>query len=164
MSKKVALYGVLVALAFIFSYIEALLPINVSVPGIKVGLANIVIVMALYLLEFKDAMMISVIRIVLVGLTFGNMSTMIYSIAGGLLSLAIMTIAKKSGTFSIIGVSVLGATFHNIGQILVAIWMLESKVLMNYLPILLISGVVAGVLIGIIGGEVTKRLKGIRYL
>ena len=164
MSKKVALYGVLVALAFIFSYIEALLPINVSVPGIKVGLANIVIVMALYLLEFKDAMMISVIRIVLVGLTFGNMSTMIYSIAGGLLSLAIMTIAKKSGTFSIIGVSVLGATFHNIGQILVAIWMLESKVLMNYLPILLISGVVAGVLIGIMGGEVTKRLKGIRYL
>lgn len=164
MSKKVALYGVLIALAFIFSYIEALLPINVSIPGIKVGLANIVIVMALYLLDIKDAMMISVIRIVLVGLTFGNMSTMIYSIAGGLLSLAIMTIAKKSAAFSIVGVSVLGATFHNIGQILVAIWMLESKVLMNYLPILLISGVVAGVLIGIMGGEVTKRLEGIRYL
>ncbi|MDO5294103.1 MAG: Gx transporter family protein [bacterium] len=163
-TKKISTFGVLVALAFIFSYVEALIPFNFAVPGMKLGLANIVVLATLYLLGAKEAFVVSIIRVVLVGFTFGNLNTMLYSLAGGLLSFAVMALAKRFNLFSIIGVSVLGAIFHNVGQIAVAMIILETKALIGYLPFLLVFGIVSGVVIGIVGGEITKRLKVIfRY-
>lgn len=163
-ARKIALFGMMVALAFIFSYLESLVAINGLLPGMKLGLANIVVMTALYLFGEKEAFAISLIRILLVGFSFGNMSTLLYSLAGGILSCVVMILAKKWNLFSTVGVSVLGALFHNIGQILVAVWMLESNVLFHYLPILMITGTVTGVLIGILGGEMNKRLLRIAYI
>lgn len=158
MNKKIAYYGLFVALAFIFSYIESLIPINLGVPGVKIGLSNLVVMVALYLTGPASAFAISVIRILLTGFTFSNTAAMIYSLAGGILSLLIMIIAKKTKLFSTLGVSVLGGVFHNIGQIIVAIIVLETTKLIYYLPLLLISGIVAGIFIGILAAQIIKRL------
>jgi len=160
-TKKIAYLGLLIALAFVFSYIEFLIPINIGVPGAKLGLANLVIIVALYTLNEKDAFILSMIRIVLVGFTFANLASMLYSLAGGILSFVAMVIAKKTKKLSITGVSVLGGVFHNIGQIMMAIWVVKTASLIYYLPVLLVSGIVAGVAIGILGAMVTKRIKRI---
>ena len=158
-TKKIAYIGLMIALAFVFSYIEFLLPLHIGIPGVKLGLANLAIIVCLYTLGEKEALLLSIIRIVLVGFTFGNMAMMMYSLAGGILSFLVMWIAKKSNKLSMTGVSVLGGVFHNIGQILLAMWILETDSLMYYLPVLIVSGIVAGVLIGIIGALITKRIK-----
>ena len=121
-TKKIANLGLLIALAFVFSYIEFLIPVNIGVPGAKLGLANLVIIVAIYTLNERDAFVLSMIRIVLVGFTFANLASMLYSLAGGILSFIAMVIAKKTQKLSITGVSVLGGVFHNIGQIIMAIW------------------------------------------
>lgn len=157
-TRKIAYLGLLTALAFVFSYIEFLIPVNIGVPGAKLGLANLVIIVALYTLGARDAFLLSVIRIVLVGFTFANLAMMIYSLAGGCLSYAAMVIAKKTDRLSMTGVSVLGGVFHNIGQILVAMAVLETESLLYYLPVLLIAGIASGVAIGVLGAMVTKRL------
>ncbi|MEG1945578.1 MAG: Gx transporter family protein [Lachnospiraceae bacterium] len=159
MAKKTAYMGMLVALAFVFSYIEFVLPIHVGIPGIKIGLANLVVLVALYTIGTGQACMLSLVRIVLVGFTFGNLAGMLYSLGGGMLSLVVMLLGKKTKLFSITGVSVLGAVSHNIGQIMVAILVVETKSLLYYLPVLFISGVFTGILIGILGGIMVKRLK-----
>ena len=128
-------------------------------PGAKLGLANLVIIVAIYTLNERDAFVLSMIRIVLVGFTFANLASMLYSLAGGILSFIAMVIAKKTQKLSITGVSVLGGVFHNIGQIIMAIWVVKTASLVYYLPVLMISGIVAGVAIGILGGMVTKRIK-----
>ena len=133
-TRKIAYLGLLTALAFVFSYIEFLIPVNIGVPGAKLGLANLVIIVALYTLGERDAFLLSMIRIVLVGFTFANLAMMIYSLAGGCLSYAAMVIAKKTDRLSMTGVSVLGGVFHNIGQILVAMAVLETESLLYYLP------------------------------
>lgn len=153
---KVALYGMLVALAFVFSYIEALIPIPIPVPGIKLGLANIVVLVALYTIGYKGSFIISCIRIVLAGFTFGNMFSILYSLSGGILSFIVMSLCKKSKKFSTIGVSVAGGITHNIGQIMVASVVLETTALKFYLPALLIAGTVTGLLIGILGAGMLK--------
>lgn len=158
MNKKIATYGLLIALAFIFSYIEFLIPINFGVPGIKLGLANLVVIVTLYISGIPAAFAISILRIILNAFTFGNVAAMIYSLAGGLLSLGVMIIAKKTGKLSTLGVSVLGGVFHNVGQIIVAIIVLETSRLVYYLPVLIISGMVAGIVIGIIAAQIIKRL------
>lgn len=158
MAKKAAYMGMLTALAFVFSYIEFLLPINLGVPGIKLGLANLVVIVALYLMNVRAACTLSFVRILLTGLTFGNPASMIYSLAGGMLSLAIMIMAKKSDFFSVTGVSVLGGVFHNVGQIIVAILVVETKSLLFYLPVLILSGTIAGVLIGILASILIRHL------
>lgn len=160
-TKKIAYLGLLIALAFVFSYIEFLIPVNIGVPGAKLGLANLVIIVALYTLNEKDAFVLSMIRIVLVGFTFANLASMLYSLAGGILSFGAMVIAKKTQKLSITGVSVLGGVFHNIGQIIMAIWVVKTASLVYYLPVLMVSGIVAGVAIGVLGGMVTKRIKKI---
>lgn len=160
-SKKIAIYGLLVALAFILSYIEALFPIPVPIPGIKLGLANLVIIAALYSIGAKEAFVLSLIRIVLTGFTFGSPSTMMFSLAGGMLSWLMMTLWKKSRLFSIIGVSIIGGISHNMGQIIVAAIVVENMNLIYYLPFLLISGVITGILTGLLGAMIVKRLKGI---
>lgn len=158
-TKKISLYALLIALALILSYLESLVPMSFAVPGIKMGLPNIVIVFALYKLDFKAAGCISIIRVLLVSLLFGNVMIMIYSITGAVLSLCLMWLLRKSGKFSSVGVSVAGALGHNAGQILTAMLLLETGGLIYYLPALCISGAVAGICIGIVGGILIKRIK-----
>ena len=157
-SKKTAMYGLLVALAFILSYIESLIPFP-FIPGIKLGLANLVVIVALYGMGWKEALVLSLIRIILVGFTFGNLSTMLYSLAGGLLSWLMMVLAKKSKWFSMVGVSIIGGISHNIGQIIVAILTVSNVYLVTYLPLLLITGAITGTLIGFLGALILKRIK-----
>jgi heptaprenyl diphosphate synthase len=159
--KKIATYGLLIALAFIFSYIESLIPIPFGVPGMKLGLANLVVISALYGLGWKDAFVLSIIRILLVGFTFRDPSTMMFSLAGGLLSWLLMVIFQKSKLFSMVGVSIIGGVAHNVGQIAVAIVYVNNTNLVYYLPFLLVSGVITGALIGILGSMIVKRLKNI---
>ena len=158
-TKKIAYLGLLVALAFIFSYIETLIPINIGVPGAKLGLANLVIIVALYTIGERNAFLLSMVRIVLVGFTYANLASMLYSLAGGILSFLAMCIAKRSGKLSTTGVSVVGGVFHNVGQILMAIWVVKTASLVYYLPVLIIAGLASGVAIGILGAMVTKRVK-----
>ena len=158
-TKRIARYGLLIALALILSYLESLIPVFVAVPGVKMGLPNIVILIALDTLGPKDAAVISLIRVVLAGAMFGNVFAMIYSAAGAVLSLLVMTLLYKTKKFSPVGVSVAGGVAHNAGQIIVAILVTETAQLIYYLPVLCISGSAAGVLIGIVGGIVTERLK-----
>ena len=162
-TRKVALLGLLVALAMVLSYLESLLPPFVAVPGMKLGLTNVVVLVALLTLGGGAAFGINVVRIVLVGITFGNLSAMLYALAGGLTSFLVMFLLKKSGRFGPVGISAAGGVAHNFGQILVAMCVLETGKLIYYLPILCISGTFAGVAVGILGGMVAKRIanKGI---
>lgn len=158
MTKRIAYLGVFTALAFVFSYIEFLLPLNFGVPGIKLGLANLVVIVALYMINVRAACLLSFVRILLTGLTFGNLASMIYSLAGGILSLVIMILAKRVNVFSVTGVSVLGGVSHNVGQIIIAILVVETKSLLYYLPVLIISGTVTGALIGILASILIRHL------
>lgn len=159
--KNVAVLGLCVALAMIMSYIESLFPLNFAVPGIKMGLANIVIIFLLYRVGFGAACVVSLIRVFLVSLLFGNVMMMAYSLAGAALSLALMLMLKKSGKFSVIGVSIAGGVAHNAGQIIMAIILLGAKQIAYYLPVLVITGTATGVLIGIAASVVIKRIKHI---
>lgn len=156
-ASKVAQYGLLTALALVLSYLESLVP-PLWVPGVKLGLPNLAVVFALYRLGFKDACAISLVRVVLVALLFGNGAALAYSIAGAVLSLALMGLLKRTGKFSSVGVSVAGGVAHNAGPILVAMALLETSRLAWYLPVLWISGMIAGVLVGIVSGVLVKRV------
>lgn len=159
--KNIATLGLCVALAMIMSYIESLFPLNFAVPGIKMGLANIVIIFLLYRVGFGAACVVSLIRVFLVSLLFGNVMMMAYSIAGAVLSLGLMFLLKKSGKFSVVGVSIAGGVAHNAGQIIMAIILLGAKQIAYYLPVLAVTGTVTGVLIGIAASIVIKRVKRI---
>ena len=156
-ASKVAQYGLIIALALVLSYVESLLP-PLWVPGMKLGLPNLAVVFALYRLSWKDACVISLVRVVLVTLLFGNGAALAYSVAGAVLSLAVMGLLWKTGKFSQVGVSVAGGVAHNAGQILVAMALLETARLAWYLPVLWISGTVAGVLIGVVSGVLVRRV------
>lgn len=155
---RVAVFGVFTALALIFSYVELLIPINFGIPGAKLGLANLVIIIVLYKTDWKEALLLSVVRIVLAGFLFGNLFGILYSLAGGILSLAVMAFLKRSGAFSIIGVSMAGGVSHNVGQLIMAMLVVETYAVGYYLPVLLIAGLITGTLIGIAGREMLKRL------
>ena len=159
MKTKVAYFGVFTALALIFSYVESLIPIHLGIPGVKLGLANLIIVIALYKLGIKEAYILSIVRIVLAGFMFGNLFTILYSLAGGILSLTVMCILKRTDKFSVYGISMAGGVFHNIGQLIMALIVLESVSIGYYFPVLLISGLVTGFVIGIVSDEMMKRLK-----
>ncbi|MBR5309945.1 MAG: Gx transporter family protein [Oscillospiraceae bacterium] len=161
-TKKVAMLGLTIALAMIMSYIEALVPLSFAVPGIKMGLANIVIIFVLYKFSMKDAVLVSAIRVILVSLLFSNVMAMWYSLAGAVLSLSVMCILKKTDKFSVIGVSVAGGIMHNVGQIIMAVILLGTEQIALYLPVLIITGTVTGVIIGIVSGLVINRFKNIR--
>ena len=160
-TKKTAQVGMLVAAAFVLGDVESLLPISFGIPGIKLGLSNIVVLLCLYEGTAKEAFGIALVRIVLTGLTFGNFSTMAYSLAGGIFSFLVMFLLKKSNVFSVYGVSIAGGVSHNIGQIAVAVLVLQTGLLMYYLPFLLVAGCVAGACIGFVGGILVKRLHGL---
>ncbi|WP_024865783.1 Gx transporter family protein [Butyrivibrio sp. FCS014] len=158
-NKRIAFLGLFVALAFVLSYIEYLLPLNIGIPGAKIGIANLAVMVTLYTVGEKSAIALSVVRVVLVGLTFGNISMMMYSLAGATLSLLVMLIAKRIGKLSMTGVSVLGGVSHNIGQIIVAMLVLETESLFYYLPFLIVVGTITGVVIGIVSNLITVRVK-----
>lgn len=154
--------GLTIALAMIMSHIEALVPLSFAVPGIKMGLANIVIIFVLYKIGTKEAILVSIIRVILVSLLFSNVMAMAYSIAGAVLSLGIMWILKKTDKFSVIGVSIAGGIMHNVGQIIMAVILLGTEQIALYLPVLIITGTATGVVIGIVSGLVINRFKNIR--
>ncbi len=157
-TKKITTIGILIALALILSYVESQIPAFVAIPGMKLGLTNIVVLTTLYILDVKSAMLINVIRIIIVAILFGSAMSFAFSFVGGMLSTIVMILLKKSGRMKIIGVSAAGGISHNIGQILTAMVLLGTKAIAWYLPVLWISGIFSGVVIGIIGGLVTARL------
>ena len=163
MKNRVAYFGVFTALALMFSYIETMIPIQFGVPGIKLGFANIMIVIMLYKSSAKEALLLSIVRIMLSGFIFGNLSSILYSIAGGVLSLGIMTLLKKQGGFSVIGVSVAGGVSHNVGQLIVAMLVVETYQVGYYFPVLLVAGVLTGLGIGVVSQEVLKRIRNICF-
>lgn len=159
MRKKVAFLGVFLALALIFSYVESLIPFFFGVPGMKLGLTNIVIVIVLYCMGAKEAYTLSIARVVLAGFLFGNLYSIIYSLAGALLSLTVMLLLKKTGQFKIISISAVGGICHNVGQLIVAMLVVENYRISYYLPALLIAGTITGILIGIVSQEVVIRTR-----
>lgn len=161
-TKKITLLGLLSALAMVLSYVEMLLPpIIISIPGIKVGLPNIITVFLLYKFSFKDAFLVSLIRIFVISLLFGNIMTMSYSLAGGITSILLMFLLKKTNLFSTVGVSIAGGVAHNLGQIIVAIFITNTLQIGYYMISLFISGTVAGAVIGIIGSLTLKYTKNL---
>ncbi len=151
--------GMCTALAMILSYLELLIPpIYAGIPGIKMGLANIVIVFLLYRTSLAATAAVSLVRILLVATLFGNAMALAYSVAGALLSLAVMAMLKRAGFLSAVGVSVAGAVFHNIGQILMAMLLLGTAELGYYLIILTVTGTLSGILVGIAGGIAVERV------
>lgn len=156
-AKKIARLGILIALAFVLSYLEALLSFTSAIPGIKIGFANIVIMSCIYIMPFQEVLGVSFARILLVSLTFGNMSMFFYSLTGALLSFIVMWFLKKSD-LSPVTVSICGGLAHNLGQIITAVLML-GKGLLYYLPFLMVGGILSGLLVGIIASRLIKFLK-----
>lgn len=150
------------ALALIFSYIEVLIPFNPAIPGIKLGIANLVVIIALYYLGLKYAVLINLIRILMSGLLFSGMFGVLYSLAGAILSMIVMVILKKTGVFSMAGVSMAGGVAHNLGQILIAAFLVSNLSIFVYFPILIFSGMISGAIIGIVAHLIVTRLPAIR--
>ncbi|MBQ8380933.1 MAG: Gx transporter family protein [Clostridia bacterium] len=158
--RRLVLLGTFTAIALILSYIEFLLPpIWSAVPGIKLGLANVMVIYVLYSLSLKDAAMVSLVRVFLSAILFGTALTLAYSLAGAVLSLAAMAILKKLGLFSEVGVSIAGAVLHNLGQILVAVIVLRTAEIGYYMIILTLTGILSGVFVGLVGSLLTKYIK-----
>ncbi len=158
-SKKVAFLGLCTALALILAYVEILMqPLFPSIPGIKMGLPNIIIVFLLYRRSAASAFGVSLLRILLVSILFGNVMTLSYSLAGGILSLFVMILLRRLNLMSEVGVSVAGGVTHNLGQILMAMLLLETAELGYYMVVLTITGTVAGVLIGLCGALLIKKV------
>ena len=164
MKSRVAYFGVFTALALIFSYVETLIPVNLGIPGVKLGLANLIIVVALYKMRLSEAYLLSVVRILLAGFIFGNYFSIIYSLAGGLLSLTVMALLKKWGGFSLQGISIAGGVCHNIGQLVVAMIVVETFAMSYYMPMLLVAGLITGFLIGVVADQVLRRISDIMFL
>ncbi|MDO4322081.1 MAG: Gx transporter family protein [Lachnospiraceae bacterium] len=158
MKNKVAYFGIFTSLAMILGYIESLFPFFWGIPGVKLGLANSMSLTILYFLGAPAAFLISGIRIILTGFLFGNAFSVIYSFAGALLSMSVMVVLKKTNVFSIVGISMAGGIFHNIGQLIAAIFLVENLNLLYYLPVLLLSGAVTGLVIGLLSREILKRI------
>ncbi len=150
--------GVFLALALICSYVESLIPISFGIPGVKLGLTNIVVVLMLYCIGAKEALAVSVCRIVLAGFLFGNLFSILYSLAGSLLSFLIMWAVKRTGKLGILPVSVCGGIFHNIGQLAVAALVVENYNVFYYLPVLLLAGAATGLAIGVVAQELVIRI------
>lgn len=156
---KVAFTGMFVALAFVLSFLESLLPISLGIPGVKMGLANLVVMVTLFTIGPLEAFGVSMVRIILGGFTFGSLASMTYALAGGLLSYLVMILLKKTNVLSARGVSIAGGVAHNIGQIIVAILVVENSKLLFYLPVLIFSGTVTGCLIGISAEGMIRRMQ-----
>ena len=158
-AKKIAAMGLLVALAMVLSWVEQIIPTAVAVPGVKLGLANLAVIFTLYRIGTRAAWAVSLLQVALVSLSFGNGYSLWYSLAGAVLSLGVMMLLRKTGRLSLLGVSVAGAVCHNLGQIAVAAAVLGSASMVYYLPVLLVSGVAAGVCIGAVAAILVRRIQ-----
>lgn len=158
-TKQLVTLSALIAVAMILSYVESMIPAFVAVPGVKIGLSNIATVFALYALGWPYAICVSVVRVFLSSLLFGNFVSLIYSLSGAALALISMILLKKLDKFSSIGVSVVGGVCHNIGQVLAACIVMETAAIAVYIVPLLVSGTVAGIVIGIVAGNLVERVK-----
>ncbi|MCI8318532.1 MAG: Gx transporter family protein [Lachnospiraceae bacterium] len=157
-ANRIAYLGIFTALAMILGYIESLFPFLGGIPGVKIGIANSISLSVLYLMGYQAAFLTAVIRIVLTGILFGNVASVLYSLGGALLSLTVMILVKKTDIFSIVGTSIAGGISHNIAQLLIAMLLVENLSVLYYLPVLLISGAMAGVVVGVVSQEVVKRI------
>ena len=157
--KKIPYYGLFAALAILMGYVEMLIPVPVPIPGVKLGLANVIIIIMMYFMDVKSAFFVSLIRVVLSGLLFAGFAGLLYSLSGAMLSFAVMALLKKTDKFSIVGVSIAGGVFHNVGQIIVAALAVENVKMAYYLPFLLVFGVVTGMFIGIVAKTALGYLK-----
>ena len=160
-AKKMTMTALLAALALIFSYIEVLIPFSPGIPGIKLGIANLVIIISLYYLGSKYAFSVNLVRILIAGLLFNGLFGALYSLAGALLSFTVMALLRKTGIFSITGVSIAGGVSHNMGQLLVAAFLIDSLKIFAYFPVLIFSGIISGAVIGIISYLILKRLPAV---
>lgn len=158
MKNKIAYWGVFLALALVCSYVESLIPISFGIPGVKLGLTNIVVILMLYTIGAKDAILISVLRIILAGFMFGNAFSIIYSMAGGILSFVVMLLLKNTGKLKILSISTAGGISHNVGQLIVAALVVENYNILFYVPVLIIAGIITGFLIGLLAGEIVLRI------
>ena len=147
--RRVALTGLMASLALIFSYVEVLFPFNAGIPGVKLGLANLVPLIILYRMDARYAFAANLIRVILAGLLFSGLFAALYSLAGSLTSFLVMYLLKKTRLFSVIGVSTAGGVFHNLGQLIVAMLAVSGPQLFHYMPVLIISGMIAGIIVGI---------------
>ncbi|MCL2576040.1 MAG: Gx transporter family protein [Defluviitaleaceae bacterium] len=159
LTKRIAFYGVFAGLAIIMAIIERMFPLPIPVPGIKLGLANAIVIMVLYIFNTRSAFSIAVLRIIIVGLLFGSVFGMAYSLAGGLVSFIVMVVAKRSNIFGVVGVSVFGGVAHNMAQIAVAVLLVNDIRLFWHSPFLIIAGVVTGILIGYTAGFAATNIK-----
>lgn len=158
MKNKIAYWGVFLALALVCSYVESLIPISFGIPGVKLGLTNIVVILMLYTIGAKDAILISVLRIILAGFMFGNAFSIIYSLTGGILSFVVMLLLKNTGKLKILSISTAGGISHNVGQLIVAALVVENYNILFYVPVLIIAGIITGFLIGLLAGEIVLRI------
>ena len=158
MKQKTACLGLFSAVAIILGYVESLIPVFAGIPGIKLGLANLGVLFILKKYSFREAALVSVVRILVIGFMFGNLFSILYSLAGAALSLTVMNLLKKHSDFSLIGISVAGGVTHNIGQLIVAMIVVSNTSLMVYAPALLIAGIVAGIAVGVLTKEVLGRV------
>ena len=159
MKRHIAYLGLLLTLALILSYVESLIPVFVAIPGVKLGLANLVVLICLYAYPAKYALFLSIVRVIVAGLLFGNMFAILYSLAGALLIFSVMFLGKKLFKLGILGVSILGGVFHNIGQLLVAILVVSNYRIGYLFPYLLLSGILMGAFIGFISNMIVPYLK-----
>ena len=159
MSKNIAKYGLLTALAIIFGYVEFLIPVSLAIPGTKLGIANIVVLFSLYFLGTKGAMLISLVRIVISGLLFGGIFSMLYSLAGGILSFVVMALLYKNRHISPIGTSIAGGVCHNIGQLCVAVAVMQTPSIFSLFPYLACIGAVTGAVNGVLTNIILRRMK-----
>ena len=158
MKKRTAYIGVFLAFALILSYVESLVPFYFGIPGVKLGLANLAVVLALYLYGWKETVLLNMMRVLLAGFLFGNLFMIMYSMAGAVCSFLIMCFFKKTGSFSILGVSMAGGIFHNVGQIAVAYFVTKTAGVVYYLPVLFTAGMITGLLIGLLSKEIMKYI------
>ena len=155
-TKKITVMAMCIALAMILSYVESQIP-SPGIPGVKLGLANLAVIFALYKLGWKEAVGVSLLRVLLVSLLFGHAASLMYSAAGAVLSLLGMILLRRVDKLSCVFVSVSGGVLHNVGQILMA-WALMGRNVVYYLPVLILSGTVAGVVIGVVSALLVRRI------
>lgn len=157
--RKTAFLALSVTLGLILSYVEALIPVFVGVPGIKPGLSNILVVFLLYRYGLKEAVSVNLLRILIAGILFGNPFSIVYSLSGAVFAIIGIALLKRTGMFSVYGVSMAGGMLHNAGQILVAAFIVENYNIVLYLPVLIVSGCITGFIVGFIGGVIIKRVR-----
>ena len=158
MNRKLTYSAMITAFAVILSYVESIIPLNTGIPGVKLGLANFAILFALYYIGAKEAVIINLVRILIVGFMFGNVISIAFSITGAMISFIIMWLLKKTNLFSVISVSVAGGVSHNIGQMLIAVFIVDNYTVLYYIPVLIVSGIITGAVIGVLVKLLDKRI------